>query len=374
MPIKIGHSSIDENGCAKNGRAGDQTNKEVCIRDWYSKPWDLVLRCKDRNIAEKMASECEKGCNNPCIGYDQNQRNTLRTQAKLVGMDLSRIRTDCECDCSSFMSVCAECAGIKIPYNCTNAPTTSTMKNAFTSTGMFDVLTDSKYLTTDKYLLRGDILVKAGCHTVMALENGSCVVEKPKKNYIYGIDVSEAQGIIDFNKVKNAGKQFVCMRTTKKSLNPDKYFERNLQECIEKRLDYSGFKYCYATTVDQARREADSVINLFKGRHIPIWYDIEDNILKSLGKAGIEKIAFAFITECGLAGLDVGIYCSDSWYKTYISDALKKSYLFWGARYGKNDGTLNENYPLSFNALAWQYTDKGRCNGINGYVDLDVML
>lgn len=172
MAIRIGHASIDENNKAKGGKAGDQTNKEVCIRSWYSKPWDYVLRCKDRNKAEIMAEQCEKGCANNHIGYDQNQRNTLRTQAQNVGYDLSRISVDCETDCSAFMTVCAECSGIKIPYNGSNAPTTSTMKNAFTSTNMFDVLTDKKYTTSEDYLLRGDILVKSGSHTVMVLDDG----------------------------------------------------------------------------------------------------------------------------------------------------------------------------------------------------------
>lgn len=171
--MRIGHSSIDENGKIKGGTAGDQTGKEVCIREWYSKPWSLLLRAKDSTVAEKMAQACEAGCANACIGYDQNQRNTLRTQAQAVGFDLAKIATPCECDCSSFMSVCAEAAGIAIPYNGTNAPTTSTMKTAFTSTGAFDVLTDAKYLTGTAYLKRGDILVKPGSHTVMALDNGT---------------------------------------------------------------------------------------------------------------------------------------------------------------------------------------------------------
>ena len=173
MAIKIGHASIDENAGIKNGASGDQTGREVCIRTWYAKPWSFVLRCTDEAKAEKMAAACEAGCGNPNIGYDQNQRNTLHTQAKQAGYDLSRITTPCETDCSAFICVCAEAAGITIPYNGTNAPTTSTMKTAFTATGMFEVLTASKYVTGDAWLKRGDILVKPGSHTVMALENGS---------------------------------------------------------------------------------------------------------------------------------------------------------------------------------------------------------
>lgn len=173
MSILIGHASIDERGKGRGGAAGDQTGKEVCIRTWYDKGWAYVLRCKDTEKAEKMASSCEQACQNENIGYDMNQRNTLNTEAKKVGYILSAIKKKCETDCSALMTVCAQAAGIKVPYNGTNAPTTSTMKTAFMSTGEFEVLTDQKYLTSDKYLKRGDILVKPASHTVMALQNGS---------------------------------------------------------------------------------------------------------------------------------------------------------------------------------------------------------
>lgn len=175
MSIKIGHASIDENGKAYGGKAGDQTGKEVKISNWYKGNWNFVLRCKDSAKAEIMARQCENGCRNEKIGYDQYQRNSLLFQAKACNWDLSKITVACECDCSSFMTVCAQCAGINVPYVKGNAPVTSTMKEKFTSTGMFDVLTDKEYLNSDAYLKRGDILVKAAGHTVMALENGAKV-------------------------------------------------------------------------------------------------------------------------------------------------------------------------------------------------------
>ena len=172
MAIKIGHASIDENRKIKGGSAGDQTGKELCTRSWYTTGWEYILRPKTKELAEKSAKACEKGCANNKIGYDQNQRNTLNTQAKKVGYDLSKITTKCETDCSAFMTVCAIAGGANIDYG-SNAPTTSTMKTRFLLSGDYEVITTSKYLTSDKYLKRGDILVKAGSHTVMALENGS---------------------------------------------------------------------------------------------------------------------------------------------------------------------------------------------------------
>lgn len=175
MSVLIGHASIDENGRAYNGAAGDQTKREVCTRNWYNKPWDIVIRPKDANLAEKMAIACEQACANNKIGYDQYQRNTLYTQAQKVNFDLSKITTSCECDCSSLMCICAIAAGIPAGalYISGNMRVTWNMRSAFKNTGKFEILTDSKYLTSDAYLKRGDILVNEGSHTAMVLSNGS---------------------------------------------------------------------------------------------------------------------------------------------------------------------------------------------------------
>ena len=196
----------------------------------------------------------------------------------------------------------------------------------------------------------------------------------PKTDYLYGVDVSECQGGIDWDLVKKSGISFACLRSTKKNGSVDKTFEKNLQACMEKGIDYSCYKYAYAKTHDEARMEADGVINLLGDRKMPIWYDMEDNSLTSLGKDTIEGIALSFIGECKEAGFEVGIYCNKNWYDNYISDYLKKRFNFWIARYGKNTGQLDEKYkPTGKNVIAWQYTSKGKVLGINGDVDRDVL-
>lgn len=173
--MRIGHASISENG--NNGRdgrakAGDQTGKEVCIRTFYKKPWKYLLRCKDSAKAEKMALCCESICNNPNVGYDQAQRLTLHNEMKKINYDYSKLNTPCECDCSSFMTVCAESVGIFPQYTNGNAPVTANMVKLFQNTGMFDILTEG--INDEHNLKRGDILVgEPNTHTVMVLDNGS---------------------------------------------------------------------------------------------------------------------------------------------------------------------------------------------------------
>lgn len=191
MAIKIGHSSIDENGRIAGGQAGDQTKKEVCIRTWYNGGWNVVLRPKTKELAEKSAKFVEDICANDFVGYDQNGRNGLYKYAKEVNFDGTKIKTKCECDCSSFMHTAAIAGGANIAYG-TNGATTRTMRSKFAASGKYEILTDSKYLTSDKYLKRGDIMVKEGSHTVMALENGS-EISKPaaptKVNVTYAVKI-----------------------------------------------------------------------------------------------------------------------------------------------------------------------------------------
>lgn len=171
MSVRIGHASIDERGKAAGGAAGDQTGKEVKISSWYAGGWEFVARAKDPAVAEKIAIAAEAGCNNPSIGYDQGGRNTLMTQARAAGFDLSMIAEPCECDCSSFVSVCVR-AALDWDFYSGNAPTTRTLKTVLTLLEVFEILTENKYLNEDAHLQRGDILCKAGSHAVIVLDDG----------------------------------------------------------------------------------------------------------------------------------------------------------------------------------------------------------
>lgn len=167
MGVTIGHASRDENRKAKGGTAGDNDKKEVCTRSWYNKPWTSVIRPKDSAKAEKIAKAMEQACANDKIGYDQNQRTTLYTQAQAVNWDLSKITTACECDCSALVAVCVNAAGISVSKDIY----TGNEKTALANTGAFTVLTDSKYIGKSDYLKRGDILLGTG-HTAIVLTDG----------------------------------------------------------------------------------------------------------------------------------------------------------------------------------------------------------
>lgn len=191
MSVLIGHASISEKGTI-NGAKGDSTTKEVCTRTWYSKPWDFMAIHPDAAVREKHAKAVEAACANNNIGYGQSDRNTLNTLAKAVGYDLSKVGK-CNCDCSSLQNVAAVASGASgVSYE-SNGWVTSNMKAKLTAAG-YIIITDSTYLTSEAYCVRGAIYVKASSHTVCGLSNGSKANDTLVKAGIVKNDVSTTSG------------------------------------------------------------------------------------------------------------------------------------------------------------------------------------
>ena len=167
--VIIGSARIDENGNAYNGKAGDQTGKEVSTQNWYkhTKGW-RVFRAKDPQKALKIAAAMKAACDNPHIGYDQWERLTLYNEAKKYDFDVSKVTKNVETDCSALVRVCCAYAGIMLANF-----TTDKEPKILLDSGEFVELTDKKYTESQDYLRAGDILDTATKgHTVVVLTDG----------------------------------------------------------------------------------------------------------------------------------------------------------------------------------------------------------
>ncbi len=176
MTVYIGNAVCDERGKAHGGEPGDQTGKELRIQPWYKnkKGW-RVFRPKSYEAAQKLAYDMRAACDNPNIGYDQKQRNTLWIVASRFGFDCKEVDEPCECDCSSLVRVCLAYAGIVLSnFNTASEP------SKLINSGQFVELTDIEVTDTPNYLRTGDILVTAG-HTAIVLNNGDRVDPRPPK-------------------------------------------------------------------------------------------------------------------------------------------------------------------------------------------------
>lgn len=175
-PVKIANSGSDENGRYRNGKSGDQTGREWYIRDWYkySSGWNCILRHPNANVRAMIAHLAVMSAENDKIGYDQSQRQTYWNELVKANYDPSKITTACESDCSAGVIAIVKATGHLL--NMTglqniDATYTGNMRYSLRKVG-FDVLTASKYTTTDDYLIAGDILLNDTHHTCIAVTNG----------------------------------------------------------------------------------------------------------------------------------------------------------------------------------------------------------
>lgn len=213
MAEYIAHASIDENGKISGGKAGDQTKKEVCMRSCYSNTWHYVLRIQNEPVRIQFANNMIDLANNECVGYDQNQRNTLLTAAKKADFDFSKINVMCECDCSSAIAICLLGAIYKIcgeqTYNSAykilfisgNSVTTRTLRKQMQKIHELDlnVISINKKISKLKNSVYGDIYLKEGSHVVAFVASGvkTSVPESSVNISYYPIYTGTSCSIVD---------------------------------------------------------------------------------------------------------------------------------------------------------------------------------
>ena len=188
----ISNSGHDEYGGYSGGSAGDQTGSEWQIRSWYNRPWNLVLRYPDRKVGDLIAELSRQAANNNKIGYDQKQRYTYWNALAAAGYYPKNIDKVCEADCSSGVLANVKAAGyilnIQALKDVDPDGWTGSMKSQLTAAG-FEALTSNRYLTSDAYLLPGDILLNELHHTAVNLDAGAYAAKG--QNNAYNIKIGQ---------------------------------------------------------------------------------------------------------------------------------------------------------------------------------------
>ena len=192
-----------------------------------------------------------------------------------------------------------------------------------------------------------------------------------------GIDVSEYQGVIDWEQVKAAGVEFAIIRAGYRTygggvITLDNSLITNIDGATAAGLDVGVYFFSQATTAEEAIEEADAVLDAVAGRKItyPIVFDWEiiyDDSART-DKVTVEGLAdccVAFCERVKSAGYTPMVYQNAST-ATYKLDLPRiKDYDFWLAEY-TDFPTFYYEYDM------WQYTSEGKVAGIEGNVDINI--
>lgn len=181
-----------------------------------------------------------------------------------------------------------------------------------------------------------------------------------------GIDVSVWQNNIDWAQVKASGIEFAMVRLGY-AQTLDKKFKINVQNAVNAGVNVGVYLYSYATSVSEAKKEAEFVLSVIKDYSIlyPVAFDLEDKSQENLGKRLITDIAVAFCSVIESAGYYTMLYCNADWLRNRIDYNRIKNYDIWVAQWTSK---LTYENPCGI----WQYSSTGTIPGISGDVDLNI--
>ena len=123
-----------------------------------------------------------------------------------------------------------------------------------------------------------------------------CIAVTPELDLAYsGIDVSDWQGYIDYNLVKDSGIDVVFIKASQGSDWKDPYFEINYSNAKANGLKVGFYHFLTATNVVEARQEAQFFSSIISGKQVDCKLVMDYETFQGVDVFGINEIAKAFL-------------------------------------------------------------------------------
>lgn len=195
--------------------------------------------------------------------------------------------------------------------------------------------------------------------------------------YTKGIDVSEHNGVIDWDQVKSSGITFAMLRAGY-GRTVDKQFRRNAAECNRLGILIGVYWFSYALNAAGAAQEAAACLTAIEPYqlNLPVAFDLEYDSVSYAQKQGVQigkelasAMARSFCDAIRTAGYSAANYANPDYLNRYFDSSVRDGFPIWLAQWP--NGTPNLDKPPRACAI-WQYSERGSVPGISGAVDLDV--
>jgi GH25 family lysozyme M1 (1,4-beta-N-acetylmuramidase) len=195
-----------------------------------------------------------------------------------------------------------------------------------------------------------------------------------------GIDVSEHQGEIDWQAVREDGVEFAIIRAGYRGyseglLYEDEFFRANIAGAQAAGLKVGVYFFSQAVNTAEAAEEADFLLGIIDGYalELPVFFDWE--LVAGVGETRADKVDGQTVTDCCLAfsavvesaGYRGGVYFYRSLgYYDYELDRLT-DLVFWV-------GAPGDAPDFYYKHAIWQYSFTGAVGGIAGGTDLNLLF
>ena len=194
-------------------------------------------------------------------------------------------------------------------------------------------------------------------------------------NTAFGIDVSQWNGVIDWNAVRNAGVSYAIIRcgyrgSTVGALVKDSQFRANIAGAQAAGIKVGVYFFTQAVDEVEAVEEASMVLSMVSGYSLqyPIFLDVESSGGRADGISAATRTAVcrAFCRTIANSGYRAGIYANKNWFSEKIYTSQLSNYTIWLAQYAAQPTYNATRYDI------WQYSPTGKIPGIPEKVDLNI--
>ena len=190
---------------------------------------------------------------------------------------------------------------------------------------------------------------------------------------IKGIDVSEFQGNINWDKVKADGIKFAILKLANiydyDTNYKDSKFDTNYKEAKKRGIKIGAYIYNYCNTVDTLKKGLEWAIGKLDGRKLdlPLYLDMEDKDIQGETKASLTEQCNEFAKYVESKGYRAGVYANVNWLKNELNpNDFDKDISVWVAQYYK-ECQYEGDYDI------WQYSSSGKVSGISGNCDMNYL-
>ena len=190
---------------------------------------------------------------------------------------------------------------------------------------------------------------------------------------IKGIDVSEFQGFINWDKVKADGIEFAILKLGNiydyDANYKDSKFETNYKNARANGIKIGAYIYNYCNTVDTLKKGLEWAIKKLEGKELdlPFYLDMEDKDIQGETKETLTNQCNEFAKYVESKGYQAGVYANVNWLKNELNpNDFDKDISVWVAQYYK-ECQYTGKYDI------WQYASNGKVSGISGNCDMNYL-